>query len=245
MHTQALMIDKIQAAKMTIGKAVRRGNTALIADLLIEAARVNNYELVEFITTKPQEIQDHHTSAPFQLWEQRPKLFITDDIIKKHIINCFNNIFDLNNPAKLIPSPTQMELVLCAMDSPNDVLKIIIDYYGHICTDINPCTGLILNTYFFQNIYPYFKEQKSGNLPLGFFHSNALNEKIISPKMKFLCDVLVEFFPTEDEVIQRLKTIIFKHNLQDMPEFKKFCDFVQSQQEQEQGKDTTRLKFTG
>jgi hypothetical protein len=118
-----------------------------------------------------------------------------------------NMINELFKSINLNPGKNKMELILCAQDTPTEVLKII----HYMSSD--PCIDLVLNNYFHFNIKVYLEKLEDSSMFLNWDSSEpryTMNVNHVITSTKFLCSVIENNFPNSG-MIQQLTTAIGKN----------------------------------
>jgi hypothetical protein len=144
----------------------------LTHDFLIEAVKNNHYELVKLVTGKLDKINPPHSRLVYY--------------VESHVIEVTKRMLEDTNSININHT---MEVILCAQDTPTEVLKIIDDM------NPNKCIDLLLNNYFYCNIYRHLERaeilQASNSTNSGFFEQRPIDYvNAAITNIKFLCHVI-------------------------------------------------------
>jgi hypothetical protein len=161
-------------------------NQKLIFDILIEAAKENNYRVFQACLSKMMRLND-------RLDPNNPA--VSQDTIKKYI-------------NAIIPISLELELVLCEQNMPIELLEIISDKIkkiDHLDQYNNECADLLLKEYINCSIVEFL--EKAGGYYQGMMYPlSAERRKYYADNaidnLKFLCEVIGKYFPNNQMALQ-------------------------------------------
>jgi hypothetical protein len=179
----------------------------LVHDFLIDAAKNMHYDIVKLMTG-----QLVKKGTSYTLVGQKQKV---DKRIIRDILNNFN----------------EMELILCAQDTPTEVLKII--------NDMSPaqCANLLLNNYFYNEVYVKLMSARY------WLEYSNLNQSIVQPtsittaitNIKFLCEVVKNNYLSNELLLAAITAticeyihLIWKYKPQAIKELSSIIDLTKS-----------------
>jgi hypothetical protein len=205
-------------------------NPELFCDVLIEAAKENHSQFVGWLLRR--RYQHAVETVDFK--------YLIEKYINAMIIGSGSSISDSNLGNRNI-----LELMLCAHDTPTELLEIISDKKNRIIfkQNTNECTSYILNWYF-DFIVENLKLSEEVTYFRLFCGSDEKCKKYIDKQisnLEFLCDVIEKYFINSEGLLQEAKKLCSRYEnilCQYNPQVKKVLPLLfNSAQSVEQEKD--------